>query len=351
MGTNNGTLGGGEILNYVGQNQQQTSYLNDDLIKQFSYLTWAKLAIAVLLLIIAAMIIMKILRVKSPFKGRAITNEFEHINEVKKHDRAILRSNKFIHDMTVFIEHSPFALDKATYEYMEYNLSRADVKMPGGNRMMKPTEFNALIKGSELFVVAIGLLLAFFVNAPIGVLLVIIAIISFTTLPMRFVRAAVRAKDAEIVNNFTDFYLMIHYTLLESAKTPLVGLMRSYDKTTDSDEMHRFVDVCTHYIDTYGDYDATRYISRQYREIQQVGKLMRLIRQANEGGDVRAELLGFRQELINQNKYQITKRMEKLVFKAKMSFNILMPVLIQAIISAMAIYIKDMGGLNSIIGG
>ena len=55
--------------------------------------------------------------------------------------------------------------------------------------------------------------------------------------------------------------------------------------------MHRFVDCCIHYIDTYGEYEATKFITRQYREIPQVGKLMRLIRQANEGGDVRAELV------------------------------------------------------------
>jgi hypothetical protein len=69
---------------------------------------------------------------------------------------------------------------------------------------------------------------------------------------------------------------------------------------------------------------------------------MRLIRQANESGDVRAELLGFRDELLAAKKYAISKRMEKLVNQAKMSFNILLPVLLQAILSAMAIYIEDL---------
>jgi hypothetical protein len=69
---------------------------------------------------------------------------------------------------------------------------------------------------------------------------------------------------------------------------------------------------------------------------------MRLIRQANEGGDVRAELVGFRTELLEARKYAIQKRMEKLVMKAKASFNILVPILIQAVISAMAIYFEDL---------
>lgn len=77
--------------------------------------------------------------------------------------------------------------------------------------------------------------------------------------------------------------------------------------------MKHFVDVCIHYIDTYGEYEATRYISKAYREIPQVAKLMRLIRQANEGGDIKAELIGFRTELLNARKYEIEKRMNKLI--------------------------------------
>lgn len=89
--------------------------------------------------------------------------------------------------------------------------------------------------------------------------------------------------------------------------------MKSYQKTTDSEEMKHFVDVCVHYIDTYGEYDATRHIAKAYREIPEVAKLMRLIRQANEGGDVKAELIGFRNELLNARRHAIENRMNKLI--------------------------------------
>ena len=142
---------------------------------------------------------------------------------------------------------------------------------------------------------------------------------------------------------------MIHYVLLASAGTPISGIMKSFDKTTNSDEMHRFIDVCIHNIDTYGEYEGTRHIGRHYREIPQVGKLMRLIRQANEGGDVRAELVGFRDELLAAKKHTIRKRMEKVIMQAKMSFNILLPILFQAIASAAAIYLEDLSMTGSFL--
>mgnify|MGYP006990184401 FL=1 len=70
----------------------------------------------------------------------------------------------------------------------------------------------------------------------------------------------VAAKDLEIKSNFSDFYLMIHYVLLASASTPLSGIMKSYQKTTTSKEMQRFIDVAVSYIDTHGEYEATNYI-------------------------------------------------------------------------------------------
>ena len=78
---------------------------------------------------------------------------------------------------------------------------------------------------------------------------------------------------------------------------------------------------------------------------------MRLIRQTNEGGDIEAELMGFRTELLAASRYALEKRMEKLIAKAKASFNLLMPILFQAVLSAMSIYISDMGLIGTIAGG
>ena len=346
MNTNN--AGGGEILQYVGNNKKELpSLIDENVVKQFTMLPGMKVLIIILLVVVAILLILKVLHVKNPLRGRAVTNELEHMDKIRKRDAAIIQSNKMIQTITKIIENSPFVLSKSYVDYWRYNLERANIRIPGGSRVIRPQEFNAIIKTVELILCAFCLLFIVLISAPIGLMAMLTVIMFSNTLPMQAIRSSVKAKDNEIIENFADFYLMIHYVLLASAGTPIAGIMKSYDKTTSSDEMHRFVDVCIHYIDTYGEYEATRYIAKQYREINQVGKLMRLIRQANEGGDVRAELMGFRDELLSAKKYALSKRMELLVLKAKASFNILVPILIQAIVSAMAIYIDDLGITSS----
>lgn len=342
MDTRGGEVGGGNILDYWGQQQQQDQYLDTNLIKQFLMLPYVKLIAVALLITAMIILIIKILQVRNPLKGKAVISELEYLDKVKKRDQSIVRMNKFMSLTTKIIEKSPFSLNRSLQDYWSYNLVRANVRIPGGLRIMKPEEFNACIKFVEGFVILIGVLIGMLFSAPIGVMLVISSIFIASTLPMMVVRQMVKAKDLEITTHFADFYLMVHYVLLASAGTPIAGIIKSFDKTTDSEEMHRFADVCIHYMDTYGEYEATRHIARTYREIPEVGKLMRLIRQANEGGDVRAELMGFRNELMAAKRYAITKRMEKLVAQARASFNILVIVLIQAIISAMAIYLDDL---------
>lgn len=343
------TVGGGEVLQYIGgsSNKKEFVAMDKSAINQLGALSGVKVLIMLLLLVAAILIILKIMEVRSPFRGKAITSELDNLDKLKKHDDNIIRANKIIISLTKIIENSPFKLDKSFIDYWTYNLERANIRIPGGYRIMKPQELNAVIKAAEFCICAILLLVAVFINLPVGLILIIITVSFASSLPMMYIRGLVKTKDNEIIENFADFYLMLHYVLLASAGTPISGIMKSYDKTTSSVEMHRLVDVCIHYIDTYGEYDATRYIAKQYREIPEVGKLMRLIRQANEGGDVRAELLGFRNELLAAKKYVIQKRMEKTVSKAKASFNILMPILIQAIISAMAIYADDLALTSS----
>lgn len=349
VNTNGGTRGGGEILRYWQQNSVSgPSRLDYGLIRQFIMLPFVKILIVILLAVIITMVILRILQVRNPLRGKAITHELEHLDKVKKRDEAILRSNRMMQFVTTIIEGSFLKLDKSYVDYYTYNLTRANIRIPGKYRVMKPQEFNAIVKAYMLCGVLLGLVTALLMSSVLGVFIVILSIFIAITMPMRVVRMMVKAKDGEIVLNFADFYLMIHYTLLASAGTPIAGIMKSYDKTTDSEEMHRFVDVCVHYIDTYGEYEGTRYIAKQYREINEVGKLMRLIRQANEGGDVRTELMGFRQELLDAKRYVLEKRMDKLVMRARLSFNVLLPILAQAVISAMAIYFDDIASATSI---
>lgn len=343
MNTDGGSLGGGEILNYMNGTDYQSSYTRMDvnLIRQFGLLGPVKLLIIFIILGLAIYFLLKMLNIK-PLKGKGLVNELDHMEEVRRRDASIVQANKFIMDITSIIEHSPLKLERIKRDYINYNLTRADIRIPGGRRVMRAEEYNALLKLAQLFITAIGVLVTILVNYMLGFVIIIFAIIVCGSLPMMYIRGIVQTKDEEIEANFSDFYLMIHYVLMARANTPLSGIMKSYDKTTNSEEMHKFIDVCVTNIDTYGEYEGPMRIAEKYKEIAVVGKLMRLIRQANEGADVASELRGFRQELIDAKQYALKRRGDKIIARARASFNLLLPILIQAVLSAMAIYFEDL---------
>lgn len=312
-------------------------------------LPYVRFIVALLLIILAIMLVLKLLDVKQPMQGKGMKNALAYMDAIRKHDAAVLANNRRIRIITTIVEKQPFALPKRQVDYWQYNIDRAQIYIPGNQRLYKATELHALIVALTAVFDACSVLMI-----PLSPVLGVSLIIFFTAMmqvfPMRILRARVQAKDEEIVANFQDFYLMLHYVLMASSSTPMAGIMKQYQKTTDSEEMKHFVDVCIHYIDTYGEYAATRHITKAYREIPQVAKLMRLIRQQNEGGDIKAELVGFREELLNAKKYTIQKKMDKLIAMGRAQFNILMPILIQAILSAMSIYFEDLAGVTTWMG-
>lgn len=348
--TDGGSIGGGEILKYWGSSTtKQTQLMNVDSIIQQAMLPYICILVAILLLIVATLLILKILDVKSPTKGKGMKNALAYMDAIRKHDASVIANNRRIRIVTQIVEKTPFALPRRQVEYWQYNIDRAQIYIPGHARLYKATELHAVFIAIATLLDIVCIPIAM-ISPVLGVSLMIFFTAMMSVFPMRVIRATVQAKDDEIIENFADFYLMLHYVLMASSSTPMAGIMKQYQKTTDSEEMKHFVDVCIHYIDTYGEYEATRYISKAYREIPQVAKLMRLIRQANEGGDIKAELIGFRTELLNARKYEIEKRMNKLIQMGRAQFNILMPILIQAIISAMSIYFEDLGGVTTWLG-
>lgn len=351
MDTNNGTLGGGEILDYVGNGTgggDSLKYMDQSIMQQFRYLPYIKIILILLLLVLMAYFIMRLFKIKSPFKGKGIINELDHMEEVRKRDAAIIRANRWIADITSLIEYTPLRISTYNREYLDYNLTRANIKAPGNTRIIRAEEFNALIKFTQCLGCIVAFIITILANYMLGIILLVAVIIMGNTIPIMYVRGIVKERDEEIKENFSDFYLMIHYVLVARANTPLSSIMKSYDKTTSSEEMHRFVDVCVSSLDTYGEYEGPMRIAARYKEISSVQKLMRLIRQANEGADIISELNGFRKELIDAKQYALTKRKDKLVARARLSFNILMPILVQAILSAMAIYASDLSVTSSL---
>lgn len=345
-------LGGGEVLDFWGNSGNynlDSPYLNNDLIRQYNIIPIVRILIIVAIIFIMVKVIMSFFNIKSFRKGKGILNEIDYITKVKKRDASILRYNRLISKITHIVESTPFKLSNEAKEYFDYNLYRANIRIPGGSRVYKAEEFNALVVFIATCICAVGLLLIILANALLGSIIIVFTIVMASSFPLMVLRQIVKDKDLEIQENFADFYLMLHYILLVKSKTPLSSIMKSYAKTTDSNEMKHLVDTCCHYLDTYGDYEGTRYISKAYREIPSMTKLMRLVRQSFGGGDIEAELLGFRQELLNAKRYAIARRTDKLINKARASFYLLMPILFQAILSAMSIYFSDMGLISTFV--
>lgn len=350
MNTDHGQAGGGEILQYWGnQATKQQSQMNVDNIIQYAMLPYVRLLAAALLIFLAVWIVLKILDVKQPTKGKGMKNALAYMDAIRKYDATVLANNRRIRILTSIVEKQPFALPKRQVDYWQYNIDRAQIYIPGKTRLYKATELHAVFVGLTFLFDVCSLVIL-----PISPILQISLVVFFSVMlqifPMRVIRQIVSQKDDEIVANFSDFYLMLHYVLIASSQTPMEGIMKQYQKTTNSEEMKHFVDVCVHYIDTYGEYEATRYIQKAYKEIPEVAKLMRLIRQANDGGDIKAELIGFRNELLNARRHTIEKKMNKLIQMGRAQFNILMPILIQAVLSAMQIYFEDLVGVTSWLG-
>ena len=187
--------------------------------------------------------------------------------------------------------------------------------------------------------IALGILLTLFVSPVIGVLVMFIGGITVNAMPMMIIRQIVVARDNEIREDFPDLYLMIPYEIVSGGNTPLERSFRSYKRVTKSVEMLKFVDRAIELFETYGEIEATNEIAKYYREIPEVTRLMRLINQLHTGGNVQQEFIGFREQILKDKKYRLEEKMNKLVGRARMSFQLAYIILVQAIISAMALFV------------
>ena len=331
-----------KILQALGIDVSNSPYMDNATINQFAVLPYVKIIIYLLLLVIMVILILRVFKIKSVFRGRGLGNELTNVADLKARDKQIIRTNKFMRAITNFVQHTPFRSDSTRREYYQYNINRAGIRLLNGKRELKAEEFNAIVHMGLGILILIGLMVAVVFNIILGIVLIIASIITVSTLPILIIRAIVADKDREIKDNFSDFYLMLHYVLISGSNTPLENIIKSYAKTVSSNEMRRFIDTCVDRIETYGEYNATRIIAQDYKEIAEVRKLMRIIRQLADGGNINQELMGFREELLKDRKNEIEKRMHKLVGRAKASFKLLLIILIQAILSAMAIYLPDL---------
>lgn len=324
--------------------------MNEGLIATLANINTIKVVIILLILLVAVIFILRQFNIKSLFSGKGITSNIENIMAMHQRDKNILLANRVLKLVSSVARIPIFRDDEVTREYMQYNIKRAGIKGPGGFKDLSADEFRGLTILGTAIVDLVFVLFTLFGMPAVTIIGIVAATFAGSTLPKMVLRTTVAQKDAQLKAGFPDFYMMMHYVLLTGAKTPIDRVMKSYAKVTDSKEVLRFIDISVDYIETFGEYSAMQYIAKDYREVDYVGKFCRLIKQMLEGGDVTGELKGFRDELILAKKWEIEKRGDKLIARAKASFGILMVLLIQAVISAMMIYLPDLGSAGSIFG-
>lgn len=341
-------IGGGDVLKYTGgAGDNSWHYMNGPLITDFQNMGIVKAAICVGLIIICIILIMKMFGRRSLFRDKAIKEEIDNINNLRKQDAKIIRYNKLLSKTSKYVKKFGLDVGKSQEEYMEYNLKRAGVMAPGGQRVMTPNEFNALIKTGTGLTTILSILLMLFVSVSFGTLILIGTLVCWAVLPMQLLRSTVAEKDGIIKDNFFSFYADIHYELKAGGRKSLTTVIRSYDTIAPNAEMAKFASNCADLMDLYTESEGTKYITQEYREIPEVGKLMRLIKQFNDNADISNDLDGFREQLLLVQQFNVDKHSAKLEEKARRSFSLIMVVLVQAILSAMMIYLPDLTNISS----
>lgn len=344
------TVGGGEILDFFSNSARQTwETLNGDLINQIGALPLIKIGICILLLLILILIVFRILGLGNGLVYSGVDAEIANINNLRKLDAYIIKRNKQLSFITKFIENLGLGVDRSRISYLEYNLKRAGLKNPGGQRVLTPQEYNAIIKALILVFVCFGLLITLF-SVTIGIIVIVLGVSFMSFVPDTILRDIVVRKDAVIRRNFFDFYGELHYPIVGNEGTPLVKILRNYAKVDLLPEMQEFTNDVADIFDLHGEYEGTKYVAQEYKEIPEVSKLMRLIRQYHDGADVVNDMMGFREQLLLQQQMQIDKFCDKIIRRARSSFYLIYIILFQAIISAMAIYLPDLGNIGSLFG-
>lgn len=344
-------IGGGEVLNYFGQSEQEWTHMNGELIGNLQRLGLYKFLIILLILIIFCIVAMKLLGIRTVVKDAAVRAELDNVKTLKKTEKSIVNQQRQLNKLKNLVHSVGLSPGDAYVDYMNYNLRRAGILAPGGDRALDACEFNALIKSGLFVTEAVFLFITLFVSAPIGAVLMLIDAVSWSTFPTVMVRSKASERDKVIKDNFFEFYQEIHYILINGGKSSISKRMRAFAKSArNKPELEQFAETCADLFDIYGEAEGAAKAAKEFKEIPDVGKLMRLIQQFNEGADIEKDLIGFRETLLLKHQMKLEEEQKKIINQARASFAVIYVVLYQAIFSAMLIYIKDIVGAGSMMG-
>lgn len=342
MGTNTMTVDNNTVQAYNNLTGRRVSYMNDGVIRQYNMIPLVVAIVIILIIILYIMYLMKVMNIRSLGTSKAVRNVIDNVKLIRKKEKFSKNYYRFLSIAENLIEKTPFKLDQRRAEYLQYNIDRIGLKTYDGSRTFKARQLNGAIQLLGILLYIFAAFIMIFFNGAIGLALLISSFIFANSVLMLYLRMKVAQKDKELKNEFLDLYLKIHNILIEKGKSPLAKVISSYAESSGSDEVKQFADVCTYNFETYGEYVGSDLVSKHYREVNDVVKLMTLIKENQSGAEIQEELVAFRKQLIEEDKFIREKNGQKIVDKMNTAMEVgIMVFLGQICLSAMIPFIVD----------
>lgn len=311
------------------------------LIKLYAALPLIAIAICVIIVVILCLLILRIYGMGNGVTYGALEAEVANFQRLQKRDRAIIRKRKQLARLTKMVNGAGLGLGEARKEYLDYNLKRAGVMGPSGNQTMTADEYNALIKAAQAAMTVVGVLLCV-KSVAVGVGVALLGCLAVGKIPEMMIRSTVVAKDKAIKKDFFSFYGNIHYNIIRTSPTPIKVVVRNYANRELTPEMAEFVNNVADTFDLYGEYLGSKYVALDYRELPDVGKLMRMIQQYYDGGDVVNDMKGFRASLMLEKQMAMDEEGQRIAEKCRRAMILVFIILFQIVISTLANTLPDL---------
>ena len=178
------SVGGGEILNFIGNEAEVAwKYMNKELINHFENFTLYKIGLCILIVILAVLIALKILGIRSIGKDEGVRAELDNIKTLRRTEASILAKQRRLIKLKSIMRAFGLEPNNTAVEYMNYNLKRAGILAPSGDRTLDAYEFNAYVKTGTILTAVVCIFIMIFNNLAMGLILLSISLILWSILP------------------------------------------------------------------------------------------------------------------------------------------------------------------------
>lgn len=251
---------------------------------------------------------------------------------------------------------SNVGLTVSLYKQQDYQhkIDRLGWKVPYLGRAISPLELVGFMRLVMLIFSFCGLILGVLVSQ---IFLILCLSIFLPAVFSNYADGVIAKEDAELEEDFPDFFLIIYSRLIKGSKTRLAPTLRDYAQSLDgvsggtSDSVIRnFVTDLRNNIEIYGDDGiAITKLRDKYRSVLVIN-FCNLAIQAINGVDNSDKLLAFKVELNHRRTEKLKEKADKLVSKGSKAVYLIYLILFQFIALSWIAKLSGTGGLGGILG-